>query len=465
MVIEALRDVAASGVVAVDASAQALSATCLSLLATAHLSAGRVVCAAACAWCVVVGGRSGAGLSYVVCILGVVESDTWPLRFATSAEGDLAWFVRHASAVSAFAFLVVGFFSARVRVAAPEPRRSWSPLVVLAASAAAATRATCLAAAATHMDGVLGGALASAAFGGCAIAAAAASFRRHVFVVAAAAVAAASTGCRGRCAGGLPESLVGELSIRDHEGLSSLFDAAMALVGDEAAFGEALVSHPHRGGGGARSEHAYHRARAAADFAGEPVPMLQDLILDLRHKKRELRVAVARLLPSLGAPVIPRRESEACVQIRSPDGATFDRACSAGIGTAWKLRGEADAMFALRRAARTVLASPSGSGVTGYHLNSLFYPPDAFAMWHANVFDVSAYRLYIVHLRGNSTFAYVDDEGDTVRRADYDGVARVFRIDACRRRWHSIHVEPGSTRWSFGFMLPEDVAATLLARR
>ena len=128
LIVEALRDVAASGVVAVDASAQALSATCLSLLGAAHLSAGRVVCAAACAWCVVVGGRSGAGLSYVVCILGVVESDTWPLRFATSAEGDLAWFVRHASSASAFAFLVVGFFSARASAISQSPAlRFWGP--------------------------------------------------------------------------------------------------------------------------------------------------------------------------------------------------------------------------------------------------------------------------------------------------------------------------------------------------
>ena len=113
-----------------------------------------------------------------------------------------------------------------------------------------------------------------------------------------------------------------------------------------------------------------------------------------------------------------------------------------------------------RRLANRVLATNVSRG---YHLNSLFYPPDSFAMWHANSFDTAAYRLYLVRVRGNASYAYVDDGGATVRAPDRDGVARVFRIDACARRWHSIVVDDGS-RWSFGFMLPQAKALELLGR-
>ena len=70
---------------------------------------------------------------------------------------------------------------------------------------------------------------------------------------------------------------------------------------------------------------------------------------------------------------------------------------------------------------------------------------------------------WIVWPGDNKTYAYVDDGGATVRAPDRDGVARVFRIDACARRWHSIVVDDGS-RWSFGFMLPQAKALELLGR-
>jgi hypothetical protein len=277
-----------------------------------------------------------------------------------------------------------------------------------------------------------------------------------------AAVAASSAArCERWCGGGAPQSLVGELHVADHPDLASLFDAAVALIGDEADY-RALIDHPRAANGGAASEHAYHRRRAAADFAGESVPLLQDLVVELRHRKRELRALAGRYAPFGAAPLVDELPApdEACVRIRDGNGTAFDRACNTGIGTAWKLRGTPEAMGNFRRLANRVLATNVSRG---YHLNSLFYPPDSFAMWHANSFDTAAYRLYLVRVRGNASYAYVDDGGATVRAPDRDGVARVFRIDACARRWHSIVVDDGS-RWSFGFMLPQAKALELLGR-
>ena len=449
---------------AVDAFREGLGGVAIAALvglAVAHVAAGRLGSALACAWCALgQGGKRGVA---ALAALAVVESDAYVLRMATDAEGDAAWLARHACAFCAVAALALRFASEPVWVFVPEgPRRSWAALPVFGAAAAVAGKCFCVASAATNMDALLGGAFAAVAAAAVGIAAAR-TCRGHLGAVALMAAVAASSAarCERWCGGGAPESLVGELHVDDHPDLASLFDAAVALIGDEADY-RALIDHPRAANGGAASEHAYHRRRAAADFAGEAVPLLQDLVVELRHRKRELRALFGRYAPFGAAPLVDELPApdEACVRIRDGNGTAFDRACNTGIGTAWKLRGTPEAMGNFRRLANRVLATNVSRG---YHLNSLFYPPDSFAMWHANSFDTAAYRLYLVRVRGNASYAYVDDGGATVRAPDRDGVARVFRIDACARRWHSIVVDDGS-RWSFGFMLPQAKALELLGR-
>ena len=449
---------------AVDAFREGLGGVAIAALvglAVAHVAAGRLGSALACAWCALgQGGKRGVA---ALAALAVVESDAYVLRMATDAEGDAAWLARHAFAFAAVAALALRFASEPVWVFVPEgPRRSWAALPAFGAAAAIAGNGFCVASAATNMDALLGGAFAAVAAAAVGIAAAR-TCRGHLGAVALMAAVAASSAarCERWCGGGAPESLVGELHVDDHPDLASLFDAAVALIGDEADY-RALIDHPRAANGGAASEHAYHRRRAAADFAGEAVPLLQDLVVELRHRKRELRALFGRYAPFGAAPLVDELPApdEACVRIRDGNGTAFDRACNTGIGTAWKLRGTPEAMGNFRRLANRVLATNVSRG---YHLNSLFYPPDSFAMWHANSFDTAAYRLYLVRVRGNASYAYVDDGGATVRAPDRDGVARVFRIDACARRWHSIVVDDGS-RWSFGFMLPQAKALELLGR-
>ena len=449
---------------AVDAFREGLGGVAIAALvglAVAHVAAGRLGSALACAWCALgQGGKRGVA---ALAALAVVESDAYVLRMATDAEGDAAWLARHACAFCAVAALALRFASEPVWVFVPEgPRRSWAALPVFGAAAAVAGKCFCVASAATNMDALLGGAFAAVAAAAVGLAAAR-TCRGHLGAVALMAAVAASSAarCERWCGGGAPESLVGELHVDDHPDLASLFDAAVALIGDEADY-RALIDHPRAANGGAASEHAYHRRRAAADFAGEAVPLLQDLVVELRHRKRELRALFGRYAPFGAAPLVDELPApdEACVRIRDGNGTAFDRACNTGIGTAWKLRGTPEAMGNFRRLANRVLATNVSRG---YHLNSLFYPPDSFAMWHANSFDTAAYRLYLVRVRGNASYAYVDDGGATVRAPDRDGVARVFRIDACARRWHSIVVDDGS-RWSFGFMLPQAKALELLGR-
>ena len=449
---------------AVDAFREGLGGVAIAALvglAVAHVAAGRLGSALACAWCALgQGGKRGVA---ALAALAVVESDYRWLRMATDAEGDAAWLARHAFAFAAVAALALRFASEPVWVFVPEgPRRSWAALPVFGAAAAVAGKCFCVASAATNMDALLGGAFAAVAAAAVGLAAAR-TCRGHLGAVALMAAVAASSAarCERWCGGGAPESLVGELHVDDHPDLASLFDAAVALIGDEADY-RALIDHPRAANGGAASEHAYHRRRAAADFAGEAVPLLQDLVVELRHRKRELRALFGRYAPFGAAPLVDELPApdEACVRIRDGNGTAFDRACNTGIGTAWKLRGTPEAMGNFRRLANRVLATNVSRG---YHLNSLFYPPDSFAMWHANSFDTAAYRLYLVRVRGNASYAYVDDGGATVRAPDRDGVARVFRIDACARRWHSIVVDDGS-RWSFGFMLPQAKALELLGR-
>ena len=449
---------------AVDAFREGLGGVAIAALvglAVAHVAAGRLGSALACAWCALgQGGKRGVA---ALAALAVVETDYRWLRMATDAEGDAAWLARHACAFGAVAALTLRFASEPVWVFVPEgPRRSWAALPVFGAAAAVAGKGFCVASAATSMDALLGGAFAAAAAAAVALAAAR-SCRGHLGAAALMAAVAASSAarCERWCGGGAPQSLVGELHVADHPDLASLFDAAVALIGDEADY-RPLIDHPRAANGGAASEHAYHRRRAAADFAGEAVPLLQDLVVELRHRKRELRALAGRYAPFGAAPLVDELPTpdEACVRIRDGNGTAFDRACNTGIGTAWKLRGTPEAMGNFRRLANRVLATNVSRG---YHLNSLFYPPDSFAMWHANSFDTAAYRLYLVRVRGNASYAYVDDGGATVRAPDRDGVARVFRIDACARRWHSIVVDDGS-RWSFGFMLPQAKALELLGR-
>ena len=114
---------------------------------------------------------------------------------------------------------------------------------------------------------------------------------------------------------------------------------------------------------------------------------------------------------------------------------------------------------------------PCAAQVTDHHHNYLVYHGGAFAMWHANTFDVQAWRLYLVQTTGNATFSYVDAAiQKTVRRpevatggGDPYTVARLFRIGRCGRTWHSILVDSG-VRFSFGFMLTDATAADLARR-
>ena len=84
--------------------------------------------------------------------------------------------------------------------------------------------------------------------------------------------------------------------------VTEVFLASLKLLGDNAQLdgdlGSAFDAVARRppGGGGARTEDAWHRRNAAADWAGERVPLQQDLILELRHTKLELRHHATRLV-------------------------------------------------------------------------------------------------------------------------------------------------------------------------
>ena len=102
--------------------------------------------------------------------------------------------------------------------------------------------------------------------------------------------------------------------------VTEVFLASLKLLGDNAQLdgdlGSAFDAVARRppGGGGARTEDAWHRRNAAADWAGERVPLQQDLILELRHTKLELRHHATRLVWGAGA-APPRQPERACVEL------------------------------------------------------------------------------------------------------------------------------------------------------
>mgnify|MGYP006879433987 CR=1 FL=1 len=157
---------------------------------------------------------------------------------------------------------------------------------------------------------------------------------------------------------------------------------------------------------GARTEDAWHRRNAAADWAGERVPLQQDLILELRHTKLELRHHATRLVWGAGA-APPRQPERACVDLGGGR-----RACPAGVGTAWRLRGHFSYEAQARKVAQRRL------NVTDGRRNALLYPPGAHAAWHANTFDSTPgnnWRLYLAITTGNATFLFSDENGTTLR--------------------------------------------------
>ena len=248
--------------------------------------------------------------------------------------------------------------------------------------------------------------------------------------------------------------------------VTEVFLASLKLLGDNAQLdgdlGSAFDAVARRppGGGGARTEDAWHRRNAAADWAGERVPLQQDLILELRHTKLELRHHATRLVWGAGA-APPRQPERACVDLGGGR-----RACPAGVGTAWRLRGHFSYEAQARKVAQRRL------NVTDGRRNALLYPPGAHAAWHANTFDSTPgnnWRLYLAITTGNATFLFSDENGTTVRLRESarpgtpSFAARLFRVGRCDRRWHSIVVDSG-LRFSFGYMLSDKTAAGLIAR-
>ena len=393
--------------VSIAAGALALASTCG--LCVAHASACRFGIAGLCVVCSVVWVPALLGETKdlrvdgvaVACTVGVaclslVESDSFAL--ATDDETELAWLARHGLAVFGARFGAIRCASAAAGRCA-SAALAWAPGATSRRSdalasicfSAVASRAYCAATRARTMSAVFDGACLAAVAGGSAAAALlgrrpeavrragapATSVRRRSVAAAVAAVAAVAAAPR-ECAwcvqgdvGADPGDVgaVIELEVRAHADLAALWDAAYALVGDADDGGvdayARLAVHPWRGGGGASSEHAYHRRRTVAEWAGETLPLQQDVVVELRHRKRELRAYVLRLLRSVfgDAAAPPSDPDDACVVLDAPSGPRrgFDRACSTGIGTAWKLRGDVFALNRVKRVAKNALNVTDGA--------------------------------------------------------------------------------------------------------
>lgn len=104
------------------------------------------------------------------------------------------------------------------------------------------------------------------------------------------------------------------------------------------------------------------------------------------------------------------------------------------------------------------------------HRGNFYYPPNGYREWHTNQFDLSGWRLYLIHTlpTGCSLFRYhlPSTPLDEITNAiDHDGMVRLFRIPDKRETggevlWHNI-VSDGQ-RWSLGVLLNERNAQQLL---
>ena len=486
---ELVSDGVAAAVDAVELAAHAGGLFFGAGLIGAHAAASRLLWAAGCAWCVYRWTFSSeraartAFLAALAAVLSVVESDT--LVLATPDETEVVWLLRHLmtpallGCIGAYSVVALGRAAgaglasngekpparhARTTRARKGPHHA----VVAAAFAYAAALSACRTTRAPQAKALLGrGATAVAA----ACAGLAAAVAGPPLAVAFASGAAAAYGiqtedcafCLGDDAG---PSVVAELDPADFgEDVAVVFLASLKLLGDNVQLGgdigAAFDSIPqHRGGGGARSEDAWHKMNAAGDWAGEVIPLQQDLILELRHIKLELRHHVTRFVwGESSAP--PRDPTKACVDLGGGR-----KACPAGVGTAWKIKGH----FSYEAQARKI--AKRNLNVTDGRRNALLYPPGAHAAWHANTFDSTPgnnWRLYLAITTGNATFLFSDENGTTVRSREVaqDGAphaaARLFRVGRCDRRWHSIVVDSG-LRFSFGYLLSDTAAAGLISR-
>lgn len=87
--------------------------------------------------------------------------------------------------------------------------------------------------------------------------------------------------------------------------------------------------------------------------------------------------------------------------------------------------------------------------VSGHFL----YPPGGFMGWHTNE-RAPGWRVYLSHAEkpGRSFFRYMDPEsGRMVTSWDRGWDARMFRIDAARPFWHTVHSE--TFRYSLGYRI------------
>jgi|GEM_PF-2109685 len=96
---------------------------------------------------------------------------------------------------------------------------------------------------------------------------------------------------------------------------------------------------------------------------------------------------------------------------------------------------------------------------------SMWYPPRSYRAWHTNETQ-PGWRMYLidfdapeVEIRGKSFFRYMNSQtGELVTLDERPKIMRFFKIEqeSDRLLWHCIVNDSAFSRWSFGFVVPED---------